>query len=163
MQVIKNRQIADINWQLHEGDQPVPDQGNIIVSYDFYKANRGELLKRSGETGILLKGENNVDLIAEDLDSLHLVAIDFGKFSDGRGYSHARLLRDKYKYQADILAIGDILRDQVADLVRCGINLIKFTDHRDIQDALQAFSEFSHYYQPATDKGSIINQLRQNQ
>lgn len=163
MRVIKNRQIADIDWQFQEEDQPAPDQGNIIVSYEFYNAHRDELLERSGKTGVILKGENSVDLIADDLDKLHLVAIDFGKFADGRGYSHARLLRDKYHYQADILATGDILRDQVADLEWCGINLIKFSDHRDIQDALQAFSEFSQHYQPSPDHVTTINQLRQNQ
>jgi len=157
MQVIINHQIKDIDWEISDQIRP---EGNLIFPYEFYSENKDFLLSRSGKTGVILNGEVPVENIESDLDKLDLIALDFPNYVDGRCFSHARLLREAFQYQGDILAIGDILRDQVAHLERCGVNLIKFTDHRNIEDALKAFSEFSTPYQPAVDNSKPVWQLR---
>ncbi len=157
MQVINNRQIEKIDWEISDQIRP---EGNLIFSYEFYTENKDSLLARSGKTGVILNGETPVENIISDLDKLDLIALDFPNYVDGRCFSHARLLREAYQYEGDILAIGDILRDQIAHLERCGVNLIKLTEHRDIEDALKAFFEFSTPYQPAADNTQTIWQRR---
>lgn len=162
MDVISNRQIKSIDWEI--SDQ-IESEGNLIFPYEIYLEHKDGLLSRSGQsgedkTGIRLNGEISVEEIVADLDKLDLIALDFTNYVDGRCFSHARLLRDAYQYQGDILAIGDILRDQITHLERCGVNLIKLTDHRDAEDALKAFSEFTVPYQVSSDGLKTILQLR---
>ena len=160
MEVITNHQIKNIDWEISDD---LNAQGNLIFTYDFYVENRNALLSTSGRSnkiGVILNGEVPVEAIVQDLTDLDMIALDFPNYVDGRCFSHARLLRDAYQYQGDILAIGDILRDQIAHLERCGVNLIKFTDHRNTEDALQAFSEFTTPYQSALDDLKTIPQLR---
>ncbi len=157
MKVIKNRQITTIDWEISE---QTGAEGNLIFPYELYNENRELLLSRNGKTGVILDGAVPVEAIEDDLDKLDLIALEFPNYVDGRCFSHAILLKDAYQYQGEILAIGDILRDQIAHLERCGINLIKFTDHRNIEDALQAFLEFTTPYQPSLDGLKTIPQLR---
>ncbi len=157
MKVINNQKIENIDWEI--SDQ-IKSEGNLILPYEIYTEHKAALLSRTGKFAVILNGDIPVENIISDLDKLDLIALDFPNYADGRCFSHARLLRDAYQYQGDILALGDILRDQVAHLERCGVNLIKFTEHRNIEDALQAFSEFSTPYQPALDDLKIISQLR---
>ena len=157
MQVITNRQIKNIDWEISDVVKP---EDNLIFTYEYFVENRDTILSQTGKTGIILNGEIPVDAIVSDLDDLDLIALDFTNYVDGRCFSHARLLKDAYQYQGEILAIGDILRDQVEHLERCGVDLIKLTDHRDTEDALKAFSELSTPYQPSQDNRISIPQLR---
>ncbi len=157
MRVITNRQIKNIDWEISDD---LDAEGNLIFTYDFYVENREPLLTRSGKTGVILNGEIPVESIAADLTVLDLVALDFTNYVDGRCFSHARLLKDAHQYHGEILAIGDIIRDQVAHLERCGVDMIKFTDHRNKEDALKAFEEFSTPYQSSQDSQISIPQLR---
>ena len=73
--------------------------------------------------------------------------IDFPQFTDGRGYSHARLLRERYRYAGELRAIGDVQRDQLYYLAQCGFDAFAIPDSRDAEDALQGFVDFSDGYQ----------------
>lgn len=157
MKVIKDHKIQDINWEVSE---QLDAEGNIIFPYDIYSENKDSLFARSGKTGILINGETSIEAIAADLEKLDIIALEFPVYLDGRCFSHATLLRSAYGYEGDLLAIGDILRDQVSDMERCGINLVNLTEHRDAEDALQAFSEISTPYQGAVDQQKIISDLR---
>jgi len=157
MQVISNRQIKNIDWEISDD---LSAEGNLIFTYEFYVENKDALLSLSGQTGVILNGEIPVETIVADLPNLDLIALDFTNYVDGRCFSHARLLKDAHRYHGEILAIGDLLRDQVAHLERCGVDLIKLTDHRDTEDALKAFTEFSTPYQSSQDSLISIPQLR---
>ncbi|MGR2737002.1 DUF934 domain-containing protein [Billgrantia sp. Q4P2] len=89
--------------------------------------------------------------LAEKLAGAPLIAIDFPKFTDGRGYSLARLLRERYGYEGEIRAIGDVLVDQVFFLTRCGFDALSLREDQWLEDALQALNAFSRAYQPAVD------------
>ena len=85
--------------------------------------------------------------LAGDVARLPLIAVDFPKFGDGRGYSTARLLREKYRYTGELRAIGDILRDQLYFLLQCGFDTFALQPGRDVAGALAAFDDFSDSYQ----------------
>ncbi len=157
MKVIKDHKIDNIDWEISE---QANTEGNVIFPYHVYAENKEVLRSRSGKTGVLLNGDTAVEAITDDLDQLDIIALEFPVYVDGRCFSHASLLRGAYNYQGDLLAVGDILRDQVAQMERCGINLIKLTEHRNAEDALKAFTELSTPYQSSEDQQKIISELR---
>lgn len=150
MRVIADQRIIDDSWQLLEPGAAVPDQGDVIVSVEQWNANADALLTRSGKVGVVLRSHESPEDITRR-DELVLIAIDFPKFSDGRGYSSARLLRDRLEYQGELRAVGDVLRDQLFYMLRCGIDSFALKAGKDIEGALEAFKEFSVTYQAAAD------------
>lgn len=97
---------------------------------------------------------NDVDLSTLDSRVLQapLIAIDFPVFVDGRGFSVARLLRERYHYQGEIRAVGQVIRDQLCYLKRCGFNAFSFDDSVDLQAALASLNDFTEAYQSSVDK-----------
>ncbi|HEX7025873.1 MAG TPA: DUF934 domain-containing protein, partial [Gammaproteobacteria bacterium] len=104
-----------------------------------------------GQLGVTIGGGVSVDEIIDDLSHFDLVAVRFPEFRDGRGYSYARLLRERYGFKGEIRAVGNVLRDQLFYMERCGINAFEVQEDRDINDALKAFYELTVRYQPAVD------------
>ena len=86
------------------------------------------------------------------LDEVTLLAVEFPKFTDGRGYSIARILRDRYGYTGELRAVGDVLHDQLLFMARCGFDAFELKAGKDIDGALAAFDAFSVYYQGAADE-----------
>ena len=109
------------------------------------------------ELGLNLEPEDRVSEIQGWLPRLRLVQLNFSSFADGRAFTQARLLRERYDYRGDIRANGEVLRDQLAFMRRCGINQFNLAQGEDMESALAAFDDISHSYQPA---GSEIDQVR---
>jgi uncharacterized protein (DUF934 family) len=154
--IIKNRQLREDSWQLLEaaadGRMPaIPPESDVIVPLALWTGERAALLARQGRVGVWLHGSEDPDLIAADLAHLPLVAIHFQKQVDGRGYSTARLLRERHGYRGELRAIGDVQRDQLLLLARCGFDAFALKQGADLQGALSAFSEFSETYQASVD------------
>lgn len=105
-----------------------------------------------GESGILLGPSDDVELIAGHLDRLALIAIDFPNFTDGRGYSMARLLRERYGFKGEIRAVGEVLRDNLFYLSRCGFDSFALSDKTNSTQALEALSDFSEGYQASVER-----------
>ena len=102
------------------------------------------------QCGVLLEGESDPHPLVGHLNALAFVAINFSKFADGRGYSHARRLRTLWGYKGPIVAVGDVLRDQLHYMQRCGFNGFLLRDDQDAHSCMQAFSLFSapYHYDP---------------
>lgn len=150
--LIKERRIAADSWQLlkpgPDGAQPeVPAAGDVVVSLVVWQARREALFERSGRLGVWLDSNEGPEAIAPDLGRLALVAVNFPKFADGRGFSTARLLRERYRFAGELRAIGDVLRDQLLFLEQCGFDAFALRDDQDAEDALRAFADFSDAYQ----------------
>ena len=154
-----NNTIAEDGWQFIADDAELP-AGDVIVSVKRWQAERDALNARSDRLALVLAGDTPVSAIADDLDRLPLIALAFPKFSDGRCFSHARLLRERHGYQGEIRAVGDVQRDQLYFMRRCGIDSFAVREDRDIKDALKAFDEFSVRYQPAADGAEPIYRYR---
>jgi uncharacterized protein (DUF934 family) len=125
--------------------------GPILVPLAVWKARREELAARGEPVGVWLKPDEEPGDLAADLDRLAQVAVHFPKFGDGRGYSTGALLRTRYGYRGELRAFGDIGRDHLFFLARCGFDTFRLADHRDPEDALAAFNDFSLRYQGAAD------------
>lgn len=162
MRVIKDNQIIEDNWSrldTVEAGQVLPD-GDIIVPFSYWKQNRDALKGRAGNLAVCLNGDDRVDELAADLGQFSLIALDFPAFKDGRCYSHARLMRDRYGFKGDLRAVGDVLRDQLFYLKRCGFSSFFIRHDKDINDALKAFNDFSVRYQTAADGALPVYRLR---
>lgn len=159
MKIIRNRQIDDDPWQQLSDDEKL-SEGDVIVSLVRWQAEKQELLKHDSHLGVELLGSDKVEEIIDDLDKLSLIALNFDRFTDGRGYSQARLLRDKYHYTGAIRAVGDIRRDQIGFMSRCGITEFVPAEHCDVEDALIAFSELQRQYQSDSRDSDSIREQR---
>ena len=146
--VIIDGAIVDNQWQRLEGDTlegelPI---GNIIVPLAYWQANRDALRSRGDGAVWLAPGEEPKDL-EDDLGALPLVAIHFPAFKDGRGYYYARELRTRFNFKGEVRATGDVLRDQLFYMTRCGFNAFEVREDRSIEEALQGLKDFSVTYQ----------------
>jgi uncharacterized protein (DUF934 family) len=163
--LIKNRRLASDSWQLLErglerwlvagedGFVPdFPDAADLVVPLKLWRLRRDDLLDRSGRSGVWLAADEDPAALAGDLERLALVAVSFPKFSDGRGFSTARLLRERYGFEGELRAIGDVLRDQLLFLSRCGFDAFALRADQDAESALAAFDDFSEAYQGAVDQ-----------
>ena len=102
--------------------------------------------------GALLTVANDVDVQTLDLTGVQRIDLAFPKFADGRAHSQARLLRERYGYRGELRAVGDVLRDQLFFMARNGFDAFELRADRCLEDALEAFGDFSDSYQPAADQ-----------
>jgi uncharacterized protein (DUF934 family) len=162
MQVIKDKVVVNDDWQLIreiENDAAIPE-GNTVVPFAYWKANRDELLKRDTEHAVWIDGDTETENLLDDLEHFSIIALDFPAFKDGRSYSHACLLRQRYGYKGDLRAIGDVLRDQLFYMQRCGMDSFEVREDKDIEDAIKSLNDFSVRYQAAADDAVPIYKQR---
>jgi uncharacterized protein (DUF934 family) len=125
----------------------LPEHAPVIVPLALWLAERGALHQR-GEVGVLLApGDDPADL-GGDVAMLPLIAVDFPQFTDGRGYSIARLLRERHGFAGELRAVGEVLRDQFHALAECGFDSFAVPDHRDAAAALAGLADFDSVYAP---------------
>lgn len=152
--LIKDRRIVADSWRLlsrgPKGELPeVLAQGDVIVPLELWLARREDLLPRAeaGSIGLWLDANEAPEAIADDLQRFAVIAVNFPKFGDGRGYSIARLLRERYGYKGELRAIGDVLHDFLYFMKQCGFDAFALRDDQDVNEALTAFDTFSDGYQ----------------
>jgi len=142
-------------WQLIGVDpsQPVGEiaAGPAIVSLALWNERRDELSARRGPLGVWLRPDDEPAALAPDLARFAVVAVQFPKLGDGRGYSTGVLLRTRYGYRGELRAFGDLTRDQLLPLARCGFDAFRLGDRHDPEKALAAFDELKVRYQGAVD------------
>lgn len=134
----------------------IPASGKVIVPLAVWQARKPELATRLSqrELGIWIDSFELVeDLVSSvaDINQLPLIAINFPRFADGRGFSLAALLRTRYNYKNQLRAIGDVLRDQLYFMQRCGFNAYAIREDRSAAEALASLRDFSEPYQGAVD------------
>ena len=157
-QLIKGRQLADNVWftlNIAEGEElanVVVPAGKVIIPAPLWLARREELLARADEIAVSLAPTFEVEALADDVSRFALIAIEFPKFADGRGYSTARLLRERYGYRGELRATGDVGRDQLFFLSRVGFDAFLILEGRDAHAALASFKDFPETYQTAVDQ-----------
>lgn len=154
--VIRNGRVEADSWTL-VGVATAPEiaaalpAGPLLVPLSCWKEMRAQLLARNQPLGVWLKPDDEPRELAADLPQLALVAVQFPKFTDGRGYSIAALLRTRHGYRGELRAFGDVGRDQLFYLKRCGFDSFSLAEHRDPQSALASLEDFSLRYQGSAD------------
>lgn len=124
--------------------------GDAIVPLHLWLTAREALVARAGRTGVLVCSDESIEELAGQLDGIGIVALDFPLFSDGRNYSNARVLRERLGYTGGIRAVGDVLRDQIFLMRRCGFDSFALRPDRPAAAAASALHDFQHAYQQAT-------------
>jgi len=136
-----------------DGSAPaVPGSRDIIVPLGMWREQRPHLLARPGRIGVWLDSHEDPAAIAQDLKLFGVVAVNFPIFGDGRGFSTARLLRDRYGWKGELRAIGDIFRDQLFYLASCGFDAFVMRKGEDPGEALAGFGVFSESYQASVER-----------
>lgn len=158
--VIKERQIVADQWQTVADDAAELPAGPVIVSLARWQKDRAALLARETPLGVRLPNTVDVSEIVADLPKLAVIALEFPKFSDGRAYSQARLLRERFGYQGEIRAVGEVLRDQLFFMARSGFDAFVPRADQNLAEVLAAFNDFSQSYQPAADQAQPLYRRR---
>ena len=132
-------------------EEALPASGGVLVSLARFEAEKSELLARDGELGVWLESGETPAAIADDLSGLALVALDFPVFSDGRAFSSARLLRERFGYKGEIRAIGDVLCEQVPFMLRSGFDTFEMASENALEEFAAVVGEVRVVYQPTGD------------
>ncbi|OMH33766.1 DUF934 domain-containing protein [Motiliproteus sp. MSK22-1] len=161
MPLIINQQRAELDsWTSLLGDESAGGEevlsvdqlsGDLLVSWEQWQKNRPALLSHDGRVGVKIDNDFELGDLIEDLDKLSLIALEFPVFSDGRAFSQARLLRQRYGYQGEIRAVGDVTWDRLRFMHRCGINAYEIAEDRYSDEMLEAFQEITVQLQGAAD------------
>ena len=150
--LIKDRRPTADSWQRlsrkPDGTLPaLPERGAFIVPLVLWLERREQLLERPGPLGVWLDSHEQPEVIAQDVDRFDVIAVNFPKFQDGRGFSIARLLRERFGYKGELRAVGHLTRDHLYYMEGCGFNAFELREGEDPREALAAFSDFSDAYQ----------------
>lgn len=151
MPLIRNGRLADDRYMRVLDDAPISDGVPVIVPATRLLADAVELSRREAPTGVLWPNDRRVAELAPHLDQLSLVALVFPKFKDGRAYSQARQLRERYGFRGELRATGEILRDQFLFLDRAGFDAFEVKKETDAQAFAEASNRYSVFYQPTGD------------
>jgi uncharacterized protein (DUF934 family) len=160
MALVKNGELFTSSFVDASGMEAVPPAGPVIVSLEQWKANRDGLLARGTPLGIRLHSDQPPELIAADLAHFAVIALEFPKFRDGRAYSYARLLRERYGYKGELRAVGEVLLEQLFFMLRVGFDVFDVQSADPPGDYRTALADFSVWYQPAADGRATAMQLR---
>ena len=160
-EIIKNRTVVADDWtilRLPEGEDQeslaagiVIPEGKVIVPLAVWKAQRDKLQGRA-DLGVWLASSERPEELKGELGNFQVMAVDFPKFADGRGYSIAYNLRARLGYTGELRAIGDVLRDQLFYMHRVGFDAFAVREDKNIHDALKGLTDFSETYQSSWDQ-----------
>ena len=152
--LLRDRQVVVDEW-LYVAEAAADAAAPLIVSFDQWKMESDIWIARGSRLGVVLSPSHKVEELAPDLKHFRLIAAEFSGPSEGRGYTQARLLRERWKFDGELRATGFVRADQVFFMARCGFNSFELPES-DIDAALAAFTTFSAAYQPSNDAGLAL-------
>jgi uncharacterized protein (DUF934 family) len=135
----------------HVDDEEALPPGEVILSLTRFQAEGDRLLSEGRAVGVRLNSDEEVEALAYDLPRIAVVALAFPKFGDGRAYTSARLLRERFHFKGEVRAVGDVLREQAGFMFRCGIDAYEPADGSTPAQWERATRRFRHVYQRAAD------------
>ena len=160
MPLVKAGSIVEDPFVRVVDEAPIPDNVPVLVSAKRFLVDRTEISVRRAPTGVLWPNDRPVAELVPVLDRLALIALDFPIFRDGRAYSQARLLRERYGFRGELRATGQVLRDQFLFLLRAGFDAFDVKKPADATAFVDAISRYSVFYQPTADGRSPNSQAR---
>jgi uncharacterized protein (DUF934 family) len=149
--LLRDRQIVADEW-LYVAEATADGSSALIVTFDQWRLEPDTWIARGSRLGVVLSAAHKVEQLAPDIGHFALIAAEFSGPSEGRGYTQARLLRERWNFKGELRATGYVRRDQLFFMARCGFNSFELPE-TDIEDAYTAFSTFSAAYQPSNDRG----------
>jgi uncharacterized protein (DUF934 family) len=160
MPLVKGGKIVADEFARIEDGAVVPATGRVLVPAERFLADHEEFASREGAAGVIWPNNRNVAELAPFLDQLSLVALVFPAYKDGRAYSQARLLRERYGYRGELRAIGQVLRDQFVFLLRAGFDSFDVVKPEDAAAFEEASHRYSVFFQPTGDGRMTVARSR---
>jgi len=151
MPLIKDGKIVEDRFIRVDEDNPIVDAAPVLVTAQRFLSHAAEYRAAKVPVGVLWPNNKRIDELAHHLDWIALVALHFPAFKDGRAYSQARILRERYNYKGELRATGDILQDQFLLLLRSGFNSFEAKKEADAAAFAEAAHRYSVFYQPTGD------------
>ena len=151
MPLVKNGKITGDAFVHLADDAEIPGDGAILVSAARFLGDAEALLRRTAPTGVAWPNNRDLDDLVPWLDRLAVVALAFPSFRDGRAYSQARLLRERYGYRGQLRATGQVLRDQFLFMLRAGFDAFEVKKQCDAEAFAGTVKRYSVFYQPTGD------------
>ncbi|TJZ65891.1 DUF934 domain-containing protein [Chitiniphilus eburneus] len=162
--VIINRQVVEDTWTrvlpAEDGSITVPASGKVIVPYRYWLEHRDELAGR--ELGVCFAPDDEPESLPVDANVFGVIAVDFPAFTDGRGFSIGRLLRERQGYTGELRAVGDVFKDTLNYLWRCGFDAFAVRADKDIDDALRGLDDFTEFYQSSVQQPTPLFRRRED-
>ena len=155
MTLVRDQEVVDSPWPSTGINDDVP-----IFSLDEWFARRAELRGTNAPVGLRLASDQGPDLISDDVERFAVIALEFPAFKDGRAYSTARLLRERHGFQGELRAVGNVLRDQLSFMHRCGFNAFEVDGDAAADELRKALAEIGARYQWTGDRRPTAAQLR---
>jgi uncharacterized protein (DUF934 family) len=152
--ILRRRELVEDDW-VTPGEVPPGDAESVIVPFAKFRESREAWLARSGRLGVLLAPADRVEDLAADLPRISLVALHFTGPGEGRGYTAAKLLRQRYQFTGEIRAVGHVKQDQLYLMTRCGIDAFELAPGEKPEDALATLARFKVAYTPGAPLPSI--------
>ena len=162
MPLVKGGRIVADNFTRIEDGAPIPNEGAVLVPAARFLADAQELTQRNAPVGVIWPNDKNVSELAPYLDKLGLIALVFPVYKDGRAYSQARLLRERYNYRGEMRAIGQVLRDQFVFLLRAGFDAFDVVKQADALVFEETAKRYSVFFQPTGDGRVTVARERVN-
>lgn len=158
--LVRNGELVEDPFVDVSGADTLPERGAIIVSLEQWQSHRDALLARGEPLGLRLRSDQMPDAVRSDVGHFDVIALEFPKFRDGRAYSYARLLRERYGYAGELRAVGEVLLEQLHFMLRCGFDAFEIRDPDPLGAYRAAAADFSVWYQPTGDGRPTVMQLR---
>ena len=160
MPLLKNGRVAEDAWQPIADDAPLPFDGGILISFARFKAEPDRLAGRNAALGLRLKNTDDARALADHIGRIGLIVLEFPKYTDGRAYSQARILREELSYAGELRAAGNVLLDQLLFMQRCGFDAFEMARPDAELAWRKAVGTFTLFNQPTGDGRATIFELR---
>src|ERR1700722_3175832 len=151
MPLVKNGKITGDAFVHVADDAEIPGDGAVLISAARFLGDAEALSRRVGKTGVIWPNNRDIDDLVPYLDRLATVALVFPSFRDGRAYSQARLLRERFSYRGELRATGQVLRDQFVFMLRAGFDAFEVKKESDAEAFANTAKRYSVFYQPTGD------------
>ncbi len=149
MALFKNDEFTEDRWRALPDGEAAPISGHVIFPFDWWLEERQAFDGSNVPLGLRIEPGTKLGDIAEDIKRFSVIALVFPKFGDGRAFSLARLLRDRYGYTGELRAVGEVLIDEIQLMQRSGFDAFEINDPT-TEKALRAgkIPGVRHFYQP---------------
>jgi uncharacterized protein (DUF934 family) len=160
MPLVKAGKIVEDRYQRVPDGEPAPEQGPVLVSAERFLADADEFARRADPVGVIWPNNRNVAELEPHLPRLSLIALVFPAYKDGRAYSQARILRERFRFRGELRATGQVLRDQFVFLMRAGFDAFDVVKGADAQAFEEAAQRYSVFFQPTGDGRVTVARVR---
>lgn len=151
----KHGELLADSWQVLPKDATPTlgelDRGEWLVHVKWYRENQ-QALAGMGNVSIWLDSDDNAGDVADLATSLPVIGVNFPVFTDGRGFSIGRTIRERYQFRGELRAIGNFMQDQLFYLKRCGFDAFVVAEDAAVESMAKSLSDFSDFYQASVDQ-----------